>query len=673
MVDLVVAVLLEVVVVLLGVVAVLLEVVVVLLGVVVVLLGVVVVLLEVVVVLLGVAVELLGVVAVQGLADVAKTSLEFGSGSLISLAVVSIFDGKNGEIPSFDNKAAGGTVEVSEAVLKAIQAKARATIAAQTLENVNVLDAQQSAACSISVPFTCNQAREGRYSVPTFLNTFSLSMAPRVLPSSHTRPTYQHPLRLARPVYLPLTAYPCPRFFSHTRSCSHSWWVRATPFVSRIVGGKFVDLAELLPANMAPMSEDEAPRLLLSGHFILADTQKKREKAKIDEIVTWTEAFTIYTAVISAHAPHRWRDRTHYKLLILRTCRQFEGLAWLNYEKALRKNASALRINDWSNIDTQLYSFHTAGSGIRSLARESQPVPICLSWNRGACSSPVYPCRYRQVREPTPLEKMSQSLPYPRPRWQSSGSAENYALLGSCRVDGLQAKFICIACIVRRDMFTCSLPAYRWHGNKVGFGNLLGLKIRACIAMFTKTPGQRRDGRTITMRTIEILCGSASKSHFPASDVKSGIHHKVSTKPVMSAARFGFSFSGKHVPGVDNPIADALMHLVSNGRISSHWLPGLILCPPPYLRGAGSSQLSLADRFMAFQTFWLIACDSKEWFEALNGYREPLPITDRILGLIESHIDPKSFHHMMFLAACCLEYFGFLRSVEFTVVNLAAF
>ena len=49
---------------------------------------------------------------------------------------------------------------------------------------------------------------------------------------------------------------------------------------------------------------------------------------------------------------------------------------------------------------------------------------------------------------------------------------------------------------------------------------------------------------------------------------------------------------------------------------------------------------------------------------------ERLPITSDIMLTIYSHLDTSLADHSMFWAACCLAYFGFLRSAEFTVPSL---
>ena len=50
-----------------------------------------------------------------------------------------------------------------------------------------------------------------------------------------------------------------------------------------------------------------------------------------------------------------------------------------------------------------------------------------------------------------------------------------------------------------------------------------------------------------------------------------------------------------------------------------------------------------------------------------------LPVTDDIMRLIHTHLDFRIVDHLMFWAACCLAYFGFLRSAEFPVPSLQAY
>ncbi len=79
---------------------------------------------------------------------------------------------------------------------------------------------------------------------------------------------------------------------------------------------------------------------------------------EISDILTWTEAFTIFQMVLCATYPHRWSDLTKYKLLIIQTAHQFPGSAWLEYDSAFRKDAAASGLGDWSKMNLDLYNFH---------------------------------------------------------------------------------------------------------------------------------------------------------------------------------------------------------------------------------------------------------------------------------------------------------------------------
>ena len=142
----------------------------------------------------------------------------------------------------------------------------------------------------------------------------------------------------------------------------------------------------------------------LDGHLVFLPSAKKQRRC-IEDIVTWSEAFTIFMLILTSYFPHRWKDLTSYKLLILRTYRQFSGRVWLAYDQAFRQHAAATKLVDWSTMNVQLYNFHAAGASVRSgsggslselpepSAADSSQV-ICPSWNRGRCSAQFASCRF---------------------------------------------------------------------------------------------------------------------------------------------------------------------------------------------------------------------------------------------------------------------------------------
>lgn len=50
-----------------------------------------------------------------------------------------------------------------------------------------------------------------------------------------------------------------------------------------------------------------------------------------------------------------------------------------------------------------------------------------------------------------------------------------------------------------------------------------------------------------------------------------------------------------------------------------------------------------------------------------------LPVTDEIMWKIYEHLNLNRVDHVMFWAACCVAYFGFLRAAEFTVPSLSSY
>ena len=163
--------------------------------------------------------------------------------------------------------------------------------------------------------------------------------------------------------------------------------------VSQIVAGKYVDLGDLLSVNIV-QTEPES-QAFLDGRLVFLPSAKKQRR-RIEDIVTWSEAFTIFTLILTSYFPHRWKDLTSYKLLILRTYRQFSGRVWLAYDQAFRQHAAATKLVDWSTMNVQLYNFHAAGASVHSGSGGSLselPEPsgagssqvICQLWKRGCC------------------------------------------------------------------------------------------------------------------------------------------------------------------------------------------------------------------------------------------------------------------------------------------------
>jgi len=171
--------------------------------------------------------------------------------------------------------------------------------------------------------------------------------------------------------------------------------------VAQIVAGKYIDLSDLLAANL--VQKEPEPQLLLDGHLVLTSQPKKQQC--IDDIASWMEAFSIFSLFLVSYFPTRWKDLTQYKLLILCTYCHFSGRVWLAYDQAFHEHAAATRLTDWSAMNVQLFNFHAAGASVHSspssTSTESPESPgssssiiICKSWSKGRCTAPFASCRY---------------------------------------------------------------------------------------------------------------------------------------------------------------------------------------------------------------------------------------------------------------------------------------
>jgi len=153
--------------------------------------------------------------------------------------------------------------------------------------------------------------------------------------------------------------------------------------------------------------QEEEPQLLFDGRVVLT-AGKNKNRRRIEDIVSWMEAFSIFSMVLTSFFPHRWKDLTSYKLLILRTYRQLSGPVWLAYDKAFREHAAATKLTDWSDINSQLFNFHAAGASAREpvgsgssnsaeAKGSSSSDIVCHSWNRGSCTAPYAICKFAHL------------------------------------------------------------------------------------------------------------------------------------------------------------------------------------------------------------------------------------------------------------------------------------
>ena len=175
--------------------------------------------------------------------------------------------------------------------------------------------------------------------------------------------------------------------------------------LTKIRMGQFIDLADMVAKNLK--AQETEPQTYLDGKLLA--TSSKKQIQEIADIVTWVEAFTVYSWILCSAHLSRWQDMTQYKLLILKASRQFPGNAWLHYDIAFHKDAAASGLVDWSRMNLDLYYFHTCATLLQISSSSDVPSSsskmlasssnICRSWNDGTCLWPFGQCRCRHCCE----------------------------------------------------------------------------------------------------------------------------------------------------------------------------------------------------------------------------------------------------------------------------------
>jgi hypothetical protein len=193
----------------------------------------------------------------------------------------------------------------------------------------------------------------------------------------------------------------------------------------------FIELADLLAENIK--AQEIEPQAFLEGRLLVSSSKKR--VVEVTDILSWIEAFTIYSLILCQSYPARWTDLSQVKLLIIQTAKRFPGLAWLHYDGAFRKEAAATGLTDWSRMNLDLYNFHTRVVCIESTTTP-QPTPLrqsstetsgpsvkgqnrqraswfCHSWNdHGHCRWPYGQCRFLHKCESCSGDHPSVKCPY---------------------------------------------------------------------------------------------------------------------------------------------------------------------------------------------------------------------------------------------------------------------
>ena len=74
-------------------------------------------------------------------------------------------------------------------------------------------------------------------------------------------------------------------------------------------------------------------------------------KKKVANILTWVQCFMVYTSVMASKNPETVPELLAYLVCILRNSQDFGGLAWVNYDSAICRQAAAMGKRQWSQVN----------------------------------------------------------------------------------------------------------------------------------------------------------------------------------------------------------------------------------------------------------------------------------------------------------------------------------
>ena len=191
--------------------------------------------------------------------------------------------------------------------------------------------------------------------------------------------------------------------------------------VRRILDLEFVEMAELLPDTWQEESAASEP-----GH-----PHRQTRRPLVTEILPWLECFGRLAAVLCTKYPEKAAEFWAYQTSIIRAARNFEGTAWVAYD---RQESLARRDLNWSACNARLYNEAFTGR-----AKAIPRCQHCLSEAHGSLVCPLTNPDPVTVWQPISRATGSDSYNNKRPE-----ICQNYE--GRCKFQRCKYLHICKEC-----------------------------------------------------------------------------------------------------------------------------------------------------------------------------------------------------------------------------------
>ena len=124
---------------------------------------------------------------------------------------------------------------------------------------------------------------------------------------------------------------------------------------------------------------------------------RRTHRPPVMEIMLWLECFGRLAAVLSTRHPDKAAEFWAYQTSIIRVARNFEGTAWVAYDRQYRREALARRDLNWSACNAHLYNEAFMGR-----AKAIPRCQHCLNETHGSSTCPLSNAEPITLWQPAP-------------------------------------------------------------------------------------------------------------------------------------------------------------------------------------------------------------------------------------------------------------------------------
>ena len=119
---------------------------------------------------------------------------------------------------------------------------------------------------------------------------------------------------------------------------------------ARIRRWEYVEMGELLPEFWIGSKAEEGELKI-----------RTRQGQKVSNIFTWLQSYGLYVAVLAPSEPQVIPELMAYMGLILSVSQDYEGLGWVRYDSAFRRQAALTGNKKWSVVNATLFAMNFSG------------------------------------------------------------------------------------------------------------------------------------------------------------------------------------------------------------------------------------------------------------------------------------------------------------------------